>query len=127
MPTFISSNFWMDLDKDKLCRSTRLAFHSSLTSNSVGMTSSPAEEGFCEVVLGSILGLHSPLQQHLLVKLLLLLLLFQMLLHAEPLSVILLDVLSGVMTLDTDKDTSHQNESPPPKKTQTVELFLQKM
>lgn len=116
MPTFISSNFWMDLDKDKLCRSTRLAFHSSLTSNPVGMTSSPAEEGFCEVVLGSILGLHSPLQQHLLVKLLLLLLLFQMLLHAEPLSVILLDVLSGVTTLDTDKDTSHQNESPPPKK-----------
>lgn len=100
----------MDLDKDKLCRSTRLAFHSSLTSNPAGMTPSPAEEGFSEVVLGSILGLHSPLQQHLLVKLLLLLLLFQMLLHAEPLPVILLDVLSGVTTLDTHKDTSYQNE-----------------
>lgn len=63
--------------------------------------SSPAEKGLCEVVLGSILRLHTSLQQHLLVKLSLLLLLLQMLLHTETLPVILLDVLCGVKALDT--------------------------
>lgn len=64
------------------------------------MTSSLAEEGLSEVVLGSVLRLHPSLQQHLLVKLSLLLLLLQMLLNAETLPVILLDVLCGVQTLD---------------------------
>lgn len=64
------------------------------------MASSPAEEGLSEIVLGFILQLHPSLQQHLLVKLLLLLLLLQMLLHAEPLPVILLYVLCRVTTLD---------------------------
>lgn len=64
------------------------------------MTSSLAEEGLSEVVLGSVLRLHPSLQQHLLVKLSLLLLLLQMLLHTETLPVILLDVFCGVKTLD---------------------------
>lgn len=64
------------------------------------MDSSPAQEGLGEVVLGSILWLHPSLQQHLLVKLSLLLLLLQMLSHAETLPVILLDVLCGVKALD---------------------------
>lgn len=64
------------------------------------MISSPTEEGLSEVVLGSIWRLHPSLQQHLLVELSLLLLLLQMLLHAETLPVILLDVLCGVRTLD---------------------------
>ena len=64
------------------------------------MTSSPAEERLSEVVLGSILWLHPSLQQHLLVKLPLLLLLFQMLLHTETLPIKLLYVLCGVTTLD---------------------------
>lgn len=63
-------------------------------------TTLPAEEGLSEVVLGSVLRLHSSLQQHLLVELPLLLLLLQMLLHAETLPVILLYVLCGVMPLD---------------------------
>lgn len=64
------------------------------------MTFSPAEEGLCEVILGSVLWLHPSLQQHLLVKLSLLLLLLQMLPHAETVPVILLDVLRGVKALD---------------------------
>lgn len=64
------------------------------------MTFSPAEEGLGEVILGSVLWLHPSLQQHLLVKLSLLLLLLQMLPHAETVPVILLDVLRGVKALD---------------------------
>lgn len=63
--------------------------------------SSPVEEGFRQVVLGSILRLHPSLQKHLLVKLLLLLLLLQVLLNPEALPVVLLHVLRGVETLDT--------------------------
>lgn len=65
----------------------------------------PAEEGLGEVALGSVLRFHSSLQQHLLVKLPLLLLLLQMLLHAETLPVILLDLLCGVTTLNTHTHT----------------------
>lgn len=61
---------------------------------------SPAEEGFSEVVLRSVLWLHPSLEQHLLVELLLLLLLLHMLPHAQTLPVIFLDVLCGVEVLD---------------------------
>lgn len=60
----------------------------------------PAEKRLGEVVLGSVLELHAALQQHLVVKLPLLLLLLQMLLHAKPLPVILLNLLCGASALD---------------------------
>lgn len=63
------------------------------------MTPPPAKKCLGEVVLGSILLLHTSLQQHLLIQLSLLLLLFQMLLHPKPLPVVLLDVLCGVTAL----------------------------
>lgn len=50
--------------------------------------------------MGCVLRLHPSFQQHLLVKLSLLLLLLQMLLYAETLPVVLLDLLCGVRTLD---------------------------
>lgn len=73
-------------------------------------TPSPAEERLGEVVLGSILRLDASLQQHLLVQLLLLLLLFQVLLHAETLPVILLDGLCGVTALNTQTQTHSETE-----------------
>lgn len=100
MPTFISSNFWMDLDKNNLFVSSTQHLGCVSFIKSHNRTPSPAQEGLCEVVLGSVLWLHPALQQHLLVKLSLLLLLLQMLLHAETLPVILLDVFRGVKALD---------------------------
>lgn len=77
--------------------SAALVFRSSRAA--VPRSFSPAEEGFGEVVLRSVLWLHPSLKQHLLVELLLLLLLLHVLPHAQTLPVILLDVLCGVETL----------------------------
>ena len=63
----------------------------------------PVEELLCEAVLhvaGWRVLLHPSLQQHLLIHLPLLLLLLQVLLHAETLPVIFLYVLCGVTPLD---------------------------
>lgn len=73
----------------------------SLTQSIQSGVSSPVEEGLRQVVLGSLLWLYPSLQEHLLVKLLLLLFLLQVLLNPEALPVILLDVLRGVETLNT--------------------------
>lgn len=88
----------MDLDKNKISTRgvPRLCFIHEMTQYDFSL----AEEGLSEVVLGSVLRLHPSLQQHLLVKLSLLLLLLQMLLHTETLPVILLDVICGVKALD---------------------------
>lgn len=104
MPTFISSSFWMDLNKNDAPFSAEVTLYSYKCEKEYLYTT-PAEKGLCEVLLGSILWLHPSLQQHLLIQLPLLLLLLQMLLHAETLSVILLYVLRGVATLDNHMDT----------------------
>lgn len=98
----------MDLNKRNIssCQQGSATFVSFTEYNVI---SSPAEKGLCEVVLGSILRLHTSLQQHLLVKLSLLLLLLQVLPHAETLPVILLDVLCGIKALDTHAKTQSVN------------------
>lgn len=102
----------MDLDKDKTSCSTKVICYILETTvvKYFIVAFSPAKEGLGEVVLGSILELHPSLQQHLLVKLPLLLLLLQMLLHAKTLPVILLYVLCRASTLDKHTYTINQRE-----------------
>lgn len=91
---------WQMTHKNPLAEKTCLVFLA---------VCSPVEELLREAVLhvaGRRLLLYPALQQHLLVHLPLLLLLFQVLLHAKPLPVELLVLLRGVVELQSN----HQNE-----------------